>query len=65
MELINISGVYIASFGCERGKTKKTKGLDEGALKKNFNYTSRFWKILPFDSKRCIPIPVYGWVEEI
>ena len=27
--MINISGDYIASFGCERRKTKKTKDLDE------------------------------------
>ena len=27
MELINISGDYIASFGCERCRTKKTKDL--------------------------------------
>ena len=43
MELINISGDYIALLGCERCRTKKTKDLDEGALKKNFNHTSRFW----------------------
>ena len=43
MELINISGEYIASLGCERCRTKKTKDLDEGVLKKNFNHTSRFW----------------------
>ena len=43
MELINISGNYIASLGCERCRTKKTKDLDKGALKKNFNHTSRFW----------------------
>ena len=43
MGLINISGDYIASLGCERCRTKKTKDLDEGALKKNFNHTSRFW----------------------
>ena len=43
MELINISGDYIASLGCERCRTKKTKDLDEGVLKKNFNCTSRFW----------------------
>ena len=42
MELINISGDYIASFGCERCKTKTTKGLGEGVLKNNFNHTSRF-----------------------
>ena len=43
MELINISGDYIALLGCERCRTKKTKGLDEEVLKKNFNHTSRFW----------------------
>ena len=42
MELINISNDYIASFWCERCKTKKTKDLDEEVLKKNFNNTSRF-----------------------
>ena len=42
MELINISDDYIASLGCERCRTKKTKGLDEGVLEKNFNYTSGF-----------------------
>ena len=42
MELINISGDYIASLGCEKCRTKKTKDLDEGALKKNFNHISRF-----------------------
>ena len=36
MEIINISGDYIASFGCKRCKTKKTKVLDEGLLKKEF-----------------------------
>ena len=43
MELINISGDYIASFGCKRCKTKKTKDPGKDALKKNFNHTSRFW----------------------
>ena len=43
MEVINISGDYIASLGCEKCRTKKTKDLDEKALKKNFNHTSRFW----------------------
>ena len=43
MELINISGNYIASLGLERCRTKKTKVLGEGALKKNFNHTSRPW----------------------
>ena len=42
MELINFSGNYITSFGCERCKTKKTKDLDEEVLKKNFNHTNRF-----------------------
>ena len=42
MELINISGDYIASLGCEKCRTKKTKDLDQGALKKNFNHISRF-----------------------
>ena len=32
-----------SSLGCERCLTKNTKGLDEGALKNNFNHTSRFW----------------------
>ena len=45
MELINISGDYIALLGCERCRTKRTKGLDQGALKKNFNHISRFWGI--------------------
>ena len=42
MELINMFGDYIASLGCERYRTKKTKNLGEGELKKNFNHTSRF-----------------------
>ena len=41
MELINISDDYIASLGCERYRAKKTKDLEEGVLKKNFNHTSR------------------------
>ena len=53
MELINISGEYIASLGCERCRTKKTKDLDEGALKKKFNHTSRFWGC---DEKFCLII---------
>ena len=44
MELINISSDYIASSGCERYRTKKTKDLVEGTLKKTFNHTSRFWE---------------------
>ena len=44
MELIKISGDYIASFGCERCRTKKTKDLGEEVLKKNFKHTSRFWE---------------------
>ena len=43
MELINISSDYIALLGCKRCRTKKTKDLDEGVLKTNFNHTSRFW----------------------
>ena len=34
VELINISGNYIALLGCERCRTKKTKDLDEEALKR-------------------------------
>ena len=30
MELINISGDYIVSLGCEGCRTKKSKELDEG-----------------------------------
>ena len=44
MELINISGDYIAWFGCERCRTKKTKDLGEQVLKKNFKHTGRFRK---------------------
>ena len=44
MKLINISGDYIASFWCERCRTKKTKDLGEEALKKNFKHASRFWE---------------------
>ena len=53
MELINISGNYIASLRCERCRTKKTKGLGEGVLKKNFNHTSRFWGC---EKKFCLMI---------
>ena len=41
--MINVSGDYSASLECERCITKKTKDLDQGVLKKNFNHTSRFW----------------------
>ena len=34
MELINISGDYIGSLDCERCRTKNTKDLDEGVLKR-------------------------------
>ena len=44
MELINISGNYIASFGYERYRTEKTKELGEKVLKKNFKHTGRFWE---------------------
>ena len=43
MELINISGDCITSLGCERCRAKKTKDLDEGVLKENFNHSSRYW----------------------
>ena len=60
MELINISGNCVASLGCKRCRTEMTKDLDKGALKGNFNHTSRFLgcdKIfLPDDSKRCTSI---------
>ena len=46
MDLINISGDYIASFECERCKIKKRKGLDEVVLKNNFNHTTRFWNVM-------------------
>ena len=42
MELINISSDYIALLECARCRTKKTKDLDKGVLKKNFNHNSRF-----------------------
>ena len=43
MELINISGDYVASLGRERCITKKTKDLGEEVLKKNLNHTNRSW----------------------
>ena len=43
MELINISGDYIVSIGCERCRTKETKDLGEEVLK-NFKHTGRFWE---------------------
>ena len=49
----DICGDYIASLGCERYITKKTKGLDEEVLKKNFNHTSRF---LGCNEKLCLMI---------
>ena len=42
MKMINIFDVYIASFGCERFRIKKTKDLDGEVLKNNFNHASRF-----------------------
>ena len=46
MELINIYGKYIASLGCERCRTKKTKDLDEGALKKNLTTPAGFGDVM-------------------
>ena len=37
MELINIYGDYIASLGCERCRSKKTKGLGEGVSKRTLS----------------------------
>ena len=37
MELINIFGDYIASFGCDRCRTKKAKDLGEEVLKITLN----------------------------
>ena len=37
MELISISGGYIASFRCERCRTKKIKDLGEEVLKRTLN----------------------------
>ena len=42
MELINISGDYIASFGRERCRTKTTKDLGEEGLKNNIKHAGRF-----------------------
>ena len=53
MELINISDDYITSLGCERCRAKKTKDLDKGVLKKNFNRTSR---LRGCDEKFCLMI---------
>ena len=66
MELINISGDYIASFGYERCRTKKTKDLDGEMLKKNFNHTSRSWgcdeKFRLMIRKGVYPYEyMYGW----
>ena len=44
MELINIFGDYITSFGCDRCRTKKAKDLGEEVLKNNFKHTARFWE---------------------
>ena len=44
IELISISSDYIASLGCERCKTKETKGLGERVLKK-------FWPVGSGDSR--------------
>ena len=65
MELINISDDYIASLGCERCRTKRTKYLEEGVLKKNFNHTRRSWGC---NEKFRLMIRkgiVYGWLGKI
>ena len=46
MQLINISGDYIASLGCESCRTKKTKDLDEGALKKTLTTAVGFGDVM-------------------
>ena len=46
MELINISGNYIASLGCERCRTKKTKDLGEGALNRTLNTPVSFGNVM-------------------
>ena len=60
MELINISGNYIASLRCKRCRIKKTKGLGKGVLKKNFNDTSRFSGC---DKKSCLMIYPYKYMD--
>ena len=66
MELINISGDYIASLGCEGCRSKNSRGLGNGVLKKNFKYTSRFWecdeKFRLMIRKGVYPYEyIYGW----
>ena len=46
MELINISGDHIASLGCERCRTKKTKDLGEGALNRTLNTQVSFGNVM-------------------
>ena len=46
MELINISGDHIASLGCERCRTKKTKDLGEGALNRTLNTPVSFGNVM-------------------
>ena len=48
MELINISSDYIASLGCERCRTKKTKALVEEDLKNNLSTPVGPWKMKNF-----------------
>ena len=49
-ELVNIYSKYIECKGC---KTKKSKDLGQGVLKKNFNQASGYWN---FDEKFCLMI---------
>ena len=46
MELINISGGYIASFRCARCGTKKIKDLGEEVLKRTLNTLVGFGNVI-------------------
>ena len=68
MELINISGDYIALLVCENCRSKKTTGLGKGALKKNFNHTSRFRgcdEKLRLMIRKSVYPQLYGWLGKI
>ena len=53
MELINILATTLHHWGVRDAEQKKRKYLNEGALKKNFNHTSR---LLGCDEKFCLTI---------